>query len=355
MKLTDKFEFIKGKPARNRIVMPPMDTLMAIDGFANQFHIQHYGARSYGGTGTIIVESTAVAENGRIREKDLGLWKDDQIAPLKNLVKVIKMGGALAGIQLNHAGAKAELPIATVGATNYYDYLDQTNFSLLTIKQLQVIKDDFVAAAKRAQQAGFDFIELHAAHGYLLSEILSKTINQVTNNQDILKRAKIIIEIIDQINVEVKIPVGIRFSITDHSHDGMDVEDFLPLLKALETKVIYFHLSSGEVINRADIPTVIKAAKTKLFRLPLAVKVKKAITTPLIVVGNFVFRTDVDLAFDLAIDGVAIGRELLFNPNIVVNSLLTTDEIDDQLYHWNDNVWFNYKDYHALKDRLAGN
>lgn len=352
MKLTDKFEFIKDKPARNRIIMPPMDTLMANDGFANEFHIQHYGARSYGGIGTIIVESTAVAENGRIREKDLGLWKNEHIIPFKSVVKVIKMGGALAGVQLNHAGAKAKLNIPTVGVTKYYDCLNQTKFNLLTIKQLEDIKTSFVRAAKRAQAAGFDFIEIHAAHGYLLSEILSKNINQVTSNEDILKRAKIIIEIIDEINKKVKIPMGIRLSISDHNNDGMKVEDFIPLLKELKNKVIYFHISSGEVINRTDIGKVIKEAGTKLFRIPLALKVKEIVSTPVIVVGNFVSRKDVDDAFNLGIDAVAIGREQLFNPNIVVNSLLTTDEIDENLYHWNNNIWFNYKNYKVLKEHL---
>lgn len=352
MKLTDKFEFIKNKPARNRIVMPPMDTLMATDGVANEFHVQHYGARSYGGTGTIIIESTAVQENGRIREKDLGLWKDEHIAPLQKVVAAIKLGGALAGVQLNHAGAKAELKIPTVGATNYYDYLEHKDFSLLTIAELENIKASFVAAAKRAQQAGFDFVELHAAHGYLLSEILSKKINQVTNDQDILRRAKIIIEIVDQINQEIKIPVGIRFSISDHSSEGMDVEDFAPLLKALEKKVVYFHASSGEVISRLDVPKVMQAAGSKLFRIPLALKVKEIVTTPVIVVGNFATRQDVDQAINLGIDAVAIGREQLFNPSIVVNSLLMTEEVDEELYHWNNNIWFNYKGYKSLKDKL---
>lgn len=352
MKLTDQFEFIKNKPARNRIVMPPMDTLMADDGFANEFHIQHYGARSYGGTGTIIVESTAIAENGRIRNKDLGLWKDEQIIPFKSVVKAIKIGGALAGVQLNHAGAKAELDMPTVGVTKYYDYLDQSKFSLLTIDQLAEIKNGFVTAAKRAKTAGFDFIELHAAHGYLLSEILSKNINQVTNDKDILKRAKLIIDIVDEINKEVKIPIGIRLSISDHTADGMQVEDFIALLKALENKVIYFHISSGEVIQRADIAKVIAEAGTKLFRIPLALKVKQAVATPVIVVGNFSSRKDVDDAVNLGIDAVAIGREHLFNPNLVVNSLLTTSETDEKLYHWNNNLWFNYKNYKTLKDHL---
>lgn len=353
MKVTDKFEFIKDKPARNRIVMPPMDTLMAEDGFANEFHIQHYGARSYGGTGTIIIESTAVQENGRIREKDLGLWKDEHVAPFKQVVRAIKMGGALAGVQLNHAGAKAELSIPTIGVTKHYSYLDQSKLTLLKAEDFAGVKDSFVAAAKRAKAAGFDFVEIHAAHGYLLSEILSKTVNEVTNNQDILKRAKIVVDIVDEINQTVQIPVGIRFSITDYSSDGMKVADFIPILKALANKVVYFHISSGEVISRVDIPSAIKEAGTKLFRVPLAVQVKQAVSTPVIVVGNFETRADVDYALAKGIDAVAIGREMLLNPNIVVNSVLTTEEINEKIYHWNNNIWFNYKIYKTLKDHLT--
>lgn len=352
MKITDKFEFIKGKPARNRIVMPPMDTLMATDGFANEFHIQHYGARSYGGTGTIIIESTAIQENGRIREKDLGLWKDEHIEPFKSVVKTIKMGGALAGIQLNHAGSKAELNMPTVGVTKYYSYLDQRQLSILTISELEDIKNSFVDSARRAKAAGFDFVELHAAHGYLLSEIISKNVNEVTNNPDILKRAKIIIDIFDEINQKVQIPTGIRFSITDYSDEGMKEADFIPLLKALESKASYFHISSGEVIKRADVPKAMKEAGTKLFRVPLATKIKEVVSIPVIVVGNFISRADADYALNLGIDAIAIGREQIFNPNLVVNSLLTSEEIDENLYHWNNNIWFDYKRYKVLKDHL---
>lgn len=353
LKITDKFEFIKNKPARNRIVMPPMDTLMSTEGMANEFHIQHYGSRSYGGVGTIIIESTAVAENGKIREKDLGLWKDEQIEPLKKVVKTIKLGGALAGIQLNHAGAKADLKIPTVGVTKFYDYLDQSKFKILTIDQLLEIKTNFVDSARRAKEAGFDFIELHAAHGYLLSEIISEKLNEVTPDPNIVKRAKIIIDILDEINAKVKIPVGIRFSIDDHQTGGMTVQDFIPLLKALENKVVYFHISSGEIISRVDVPKVMAEAGTKLFRIPLALEVKKVVLLPVIVVGNFDTRVDVDYALKLGIDAVAIGREQLFNPNLVINSLLTSNEIDEKLYHWNENIWFNYKNYYLLKDSLA--
>lgn len=174
MNINDKLEIVTKKPARNRIVMPPMDTLMAEDGFANDFHIQHYGARAYGGVGTIIVESTAICENGRIREKDLGIWKDEHIAGLVKITNIVKKAGAVIGIQLNHAGAKSVLNMPTIGVTNHFDYLNQKQLQFASLQDLQEIKSYFVSAAKRAKQANFDFIELHAAHGYLLSELISK-------------------------------------------------------------------------------------------------------------------------------------------------------------------------------------
>ncbi|AHI53244.1 oxidoreductase [Spiroplasma culicicola] len=353
MKLTEKFEFIKNKPARNRIVMPPMDTLMAEDGFANEFHIQHYGARAYGGVGTIIVESTAVLENGKIREKDLGIWKDEQIEKLTQITNIIKKGGAIAGIQLNHAGSKADLSIPTVGATLKYDYMDQSKLTLLNESNLDQIKTAFIQGANRAKKAGFDFVELHAAHGYLLSELISEQLNEVIKSSDILVRAKIIIDIVDEIIDNIGIPVGIRFSITDHEKNGMEVKDFLPLLKVLENKVVYFHISSGEVISRPNIAEVIKKAGTKLFRVPLAAQIKEQIKTPLIVVGNFNNLEDINFAMNYEIDGVAVGREIIYNPNLVINSLITSEEMDDVSYNWNDNLWFNYKPYKKLKEKMS--
>ncbi|WP_368487215.1 NADPH dehydrogenase [Spiroplasma sp. DGKH1] len=348
MNFTDRFEFIKDKPARNRAVMAPMDTLMATNGFANDFHIQHYGARAYGGVGTIIVESTAVAENGRIREKDLGIWSDSHIEGLQRIVNISKQANAIIGIQLNHAGAKAEVAMPIIGATKFYDYLNQEQLKIASHDDLQIIKQQFVDAAKRAKLAGFDFVELHAAHGYFLSELIHSKLNDVIKSPDIITRSQLLIDIVNDIYDVVQIPVGIRVSFTDHAEGGMELAEYQPLVELLNEKVSYWHVSSGETIARVRMADVIADLGTKLFRLPIAATVKKWTTKPVVVVGNFDSIADVNEALVNNIDAIAFGRSLLYNPNFVITNLLKVDEIKQTDYHWNQNLWFDYHDYKNL-------
>lgn len=357
MKITDKLKFIESKPARNRIIMPPMDTLMANDGFVNAFHIQHYGARSYGGIGTIIVESTAISSEGKIREKDLGIWSDDHIDGLTKLANVIKMGGALAGIQLNHAGAKAELPNEDkIGTTHLFDYLDQKRFSLITNEQLLKIEEKFVRAAHRAKKAGFDFVEIHGAHGYLLCQLMHKTLNEVIKSEDILIRGASVINIVKRIKEEVGIPMGIRLSVVDHVEGGMIIKDYLPMIKELEKYVNYINVSSGETLGRVDYKKIVLSVGDKLFRIPLIVELKKHTNIPLFVSGNISTRKDVKRVLSKGADGVLIGREMLWDPSWVLHNL-EYYEMDPKLYSWNDNIWYQHNKYlkyiNQIKDAKA--
>ena len=351
MKITDKVN-IFNKKVRNRIGMPPMDTLMAKDGFANDFHIQHYGARSYGGYGTIIVESTAISEEGKIRDKDLGIWKDEHIKPLSKIVEVVKKGGAAIGIQLNHAGSKAEMTnIDKIGATMYYDYLDQKRLSLITKKQLKEIEDKFVAGAQRAKEAGFDFVEIHGAHGYLINQLLHPKLNEVIKDKDIIIRAELAIKVIKRINKEVKIPVGIRLSLVDNTKDSITIEEYKPFIKEIEKYLSYINISSGVSLNNEDIVTEIKKAGTHIFRIPLVKEMKKITTLPLMSVGNITNRSDLEEMIDAGADIALVGRESLYNPNLPLH-ILEVDEVDKSTYHWNDNIWFNAHDYKKLKKDL---
>ncbi|AHI54026.1 NADH:flavin oxidoreductase/NADH oxidase [Spiroplasma sabaudiense Ar-1343] len=352
-KITDKIEITPGRFARNRIVMPPMDTLMASDGFATDFHIQHYGSRAYGGTGTIIVESTAVSPEGKIREKDLGLWKDAQIAPLAKVVDIVHQGGAVVGVQLNHAGAKAELEIETIGVTNYFNYLNQTKLKMATKADLQRIENDFIDAAKRAKKAGFDFVELHAAHGYLLNELYHPLLNEIDKNSELIVRSQMIISIAKRIAEEVQITVGIRLSVEDDIDESpLKITDMKPLIEALNNFVSYFHISSGATIGIVDNAKLIKNAGTKLFRITYANEIAKWTDKKLIVVGNFQTRADIEIALKNDIDLVAIGREQIFNPNITINNLLSAQELDNNLYHWNNNIWWSPQNYKKLIEDL---
>ncbi|WP_338983167.1 hypothetical protein [Spiroplasma endosymbiont of Othius punctulatus] len=352
-KINDKTELIKGIKSRNRIVMPPMDTLMATDGFVNDFHIQHYGARAYGGIGTIIIESTAVSSEGRIRQNDLGLWKDEQIEGYKRIALLAHQAGSIIGAQLNHAGAKAELEELTMGTTNFYSYLDQKNFRLTTEKDLQRIENDFVKASMRAKTSGLDFVELHAAHGYLLNEILHPTLNEINKQNNMVDRSKMIIEILKRIKEEVDIPVGIRLSVSDDLNSSkLKIEDFKPFIEAIEEYVDYFHISSGSTIGARNQVEITPKPTTKMFRIPYAEQVMKWTKKNVITVGNYNTIEDINYALSKNIPYIAIGREALYNPNLLINSLLTSDQMSDEDYHWNKNPWFNPKQYTKLMEEI---
>ncbi|MGL4948020.1 MAG: hypothetical protein ACRC42_01395 [Mycoplasma sp.] len=350
MKIIDNINLINTKTSRNRIVMPPMDTLMSTDGFANDFHIQHYGARSYGGVGTIIVECTSVLENGRIRPADLGIWKDEHIENLKRVSSIIKMGGAVSGIQLAHAGAKAELSdIKKYGtSTEYFQEIDQSNMVVADQEILDEIVEAYVQAAKRAKLAGFDFIEIHAAHGYFLSSLISRHTNHIFKDKDIVTRSQPLIDILNRITNEVSIPIGIRISFSDHVEDGMELNEYKPLIEAINQYVDYIHVSSGTFKN---IKTAEMIKDHKLFRVEMASEVKKWTNKNIIVVGLFHSKEDVEYALEQGIDAVALGRELLFNPNFVLTQCLDIEDLNDS-YKWNDNSWFNYKSYLYLKNKF---
>lgn len=352
-RIEDKLVLTDKLVARNRVVMPPMDTLMSEDGFANDFHIQHYGARAYGGVGAIIVESTAVSEEGKIRPKDLGLWKDEHIAPLAKVASIAKKANAIIGVQLNHAGAKAdESPIETFGPTNYYTHIKRSSYHLMNESDLAKVENDFVSAAKRAKTAGFDFIEIHGAHGYLINQLLHPVLNEVFKANDVIERAQFLIRIIDRIATEVNIPTGIRFSITDHDENGVDEEYYLPLIKLLNDKVIYFNISSGEAISSANVGKLIAEKGTKMFRIDAAKKVKAVTNKPVITGGNASSKEDIQEVLDAGIDAVFVGRELLFNSNLVVTDLVTITEDTAGEYHWNNNIWYSHFKHQVLMRNL---
>jgi 2,4-dienoyl-CoA reductase-like NADH-dependent reductase (Old Yellow Enzyme family) len=178
---------------RNRIGIPPMCQYSAQDGMASDWHMVHYGSRAVGGAGLLIVEATAVTAIGRISPGDLGLWKDDQIAPLAAIARFLQTQGCVPAIQLAHAGRKASVglgwgeqrtlrtdeggwvPVAPSSVPFGEGYIEPHALSLDEIGEIPHL---FAAAAKRALAAGFSAVELHAAHGYLLHQFLSPLANR---------------------------------------------------------------------------------------------------------------------------------------------------------------------------------
>ncbi len=266
---------IKGVELRNRIAVSPMCEYSSEDGFANNWHLVHLGSRAVGGAGLIITEATAVSPEGRITYGDLGIYKDEHIAKLKEITDFIHLHGAVAGIQLAHAGRKASHEIPWKGAaqiqpneTNGWQSVapsavaftdKETAPQELDKAGIEKVKEDFKAAAIRAEKAGFKVIELHGAHGYLLHEFLSPLSNKRTDEYggSFENRIRLLLEIIEGVKESwpEENPLFVRISASDWTEGGWTAEDSAELGKVLITKgVDLIDCSSGGNVATAKIP-----------------------------------------------------------------------------------------------------
>ena len=259
----------------NRIAVSPMCQYSSVNGLANDWHLVHLGSRAVGGAGLIFTEATAVTADGRITAQDLGLWNDQQIEPLQRITRFIRAQGAVAGIQLAHAGRKASTwrpwlgkqgsvrveeggwvpvgpsPIAFDPRHNVPTQLDE--------RQIQDVIQAFADAAKRALEAGFSVVEVHAAHGYLLHQFLSPLSNQRRDQYggSFENRIRLVLQVTEAVR-EVwpqELPLFVRVSATDWVEDGWNPDETVELarrLKALGVDLI--DVSSGGTSANAEIP-----------------------------------------------------------------------------------------------------
>ena len=254
---------IKSVELRNRIVMAPMCMYSAdTSGFVQPFHITHYESRAIGGTGLVILEATSIEPRGRISANDLGIWHDDHIDGLKQIVDAIHKHGAKAGIQLAHAGRKCGVLTEDVIAPSpvWFEELE-TSYKLprqMDEADIQTVTEAFKSAAKRAQAAGFDIIELHGAHGYLINEYLSPLTNKRTDaygysNAQGTPFLKGIIESVKEVWPSDN-PIFLRVSAEDYEVGGNTAESIADALLALKNSGIdVINVSSGGVVP-ARIP-----------------------------------------------------------------------------------------------------
>lgn len=249
---------IKEVTFKNRIVMAPMCMYQSDqeDGCITDWHRIHYPTRAVGGTGLIILEATAVQPQGRISSRDLGIWTDNHVAGLAELVRLMKQSGAKTGIQLAHAGRKATVdgdihaPSALAFNENYKTPLEMTKEDIEeTIKA-------FREAAVRTEKAGFDVIELHAAHGYLLNEFLSPLTNKRQDEYggSSENRYRLLREVIDAVNTVWTKPLFVRISAHDWTEGGMTPDQYIEMCKWMkEQGVDLIDVSSGALVP-AKIP-----------------------------------------------------------------------------------------------------
>ncbi|MFV0480649.1 MAG: NADH:flavin oxidoreductase/NADH oxidase [Campylobacteraceae bacterium] len=303
---------------KNRIVMPPMCMYSVKDnsGEVSDFHIHHYTARAIGEVGLIIVEATGVVSGGRITNNCLGLWNEKQMLSHKKLVDGVHNFGSKIAIQLNHAGRKStvkeEIPIAPSNIAFSDEYKTPKEMSLADIEKL---KKDFVDAGLRAKEAGYDAIELHVAHGYLLSEFLSPLINQRNDKYggSLENRCSLIIEIAKLFKEKVKLPLIVRVSADEWVEGGWDVKSTIYLARELKGIIDILHVSSGGL--QAVTPKMPIIAP--LYQIKYAKEIKDAIKIPVIAVGLITTPSEGEaLLLGETCDLVAYGRELLRNPNL---------------------------------------
>jgi 2,4-dienoyl-CoA reductase-like NADH-dependent reductase (Old Yellow Enzyme family) len=260
----------------NRIFVSPMCQYSSEDGFSNDWHLVHLGSRAVGGAGLVFTEASAVLAEGRITPHDLGLWKDDHIAGLRRIVEFLHGQGARAGVQLAHAGRKASMtrPWAveerhlSPGEGGWRDVMAPSAIRFaenygqpkeLDLAGIETITRAFAKATRRALEAAFDVVELHAAHGYLLHEFLSPLSNQRTDRYggSFENRIRLLVEVVDAVRGElpVELPLLVRISATDWAEGGWDVDQSVALAKVLhEHKVDLVDVSSGGMVPRLAIP-----------------------------------------------------------------------------------------------------
>lgn len=315
---------------KNRVVMPPMCMYKAgEDGCLTPFHHSHYGARAIGGVGLIIVEATAVEPRGRITDNDLGLWSDAQIEGHQKLVQTCHDLGATMAIQLAHAGRKSICKESIPVAPSPLLFSDTGGFKTpiaLCNMEIEEIIIAFVEAAKRAYKAGYDALELHAAHGYLLGEFLSPLTNVRTDRYggSLENRCKLAIKVCDAIMKAVPLPLIVRLSADEWMEGGWNINDSVYLSQQLHAiGVSMMHISAGgNHAKQTHIPPLVPSYQTDYAK---SVKEKSAI--PTIAVGLITTHEQgVTLLQEGVCDLVAYGRELLRNPNMVQFFMKETGE-----------------------------
>ncbi len=259
----------------NRIAVSPMCQYSAKAGMANDWHLVHLGSRAVGGAGLVIVEATAVSADGRISPEDLGIWSDEHVEPLRRITRFIEAQGAVAGIQLAHAGRKAStwqpwlgrhgnVPIAAggwtpVGPSTIAFDPNHAVPTALDEAGIEEVIQAFVRAAERALAAGFKIAEVHAAHGYLLHQFLSPLSNQRQDGYggSFDNRIRLLLEVTEAVRAvwPQELPLFVRLSATDWVQDGWNPEETVALAKQLKTRgVDLVDVSSGGTAANAEIP-----------------------------------------------------------------------------------------------------
>lgn len=305
---------IKDLELKNRVVMAPMCMNMAVYGYANEWHKIHYATRAIGGVGLIILEATAVSPEGRIEPDDLGIWSDEHILGLEAIVDVVHGHGGKIGIQLGHAGRKANLEDERLVGPSDLRFSDDYGIpEKLSENDIKKIIEDFKSAAKRALEAGFDMIEVHGAHGYLINQFISPLSNKRSDKYGgtLEKRSQFLLEVLEGVKTvwpEEK-PIFLRVSGEEYDSEGNTTEDIAEIINIVKEKGIdVVNVSSGGIIPKQIITY-------PGYQIEIGKKIKNLVELPVIVGGLITDPNMVEeIIWNQRGDLVYLGRELLRNP-----------------------------------------
>ena len=320
---------IRNIELKNRIAVSPMCQYSSINGFPSDWHLVHLGSRAVGGAGLILTEATAVSLEGRISPDDAGIWNEEQVNAYKKITSFIKSQNSVSGIQLAHAGRKAstyspwkgsgEVKVENGGwktlAPSPIPFSE--NFphpKEMSEEDVQLVIDQFTKAAKRSIEAGFEVIELHFAHGYLVHEFYSPISNKRKDKYggNLENRCRFAIEIAKSVRETIPdgTPLFARISSTDWVENGWDIDQSIKLAKWLkEVGVDLIDCSSGGNVTKAQIPI------GPGYQIPFAEKIKKEAK---ILTGGVGLITTAEQAEEIIssekADIVLLAREMLRDP-----------------------------------------
>ena len=321
---------LRGITFRNRIAVSPMCQYSAVDGFANDWHLVHLGSRAVGGASLIMVEATSVAKEGRITPGDLGIWKDEHIEMLARIAKFVHSQGAIAGIQLAHAGRKGSCELAWKGGASLMTVeqggwpvvgpspvpFDEAHPVPIPLDEAGIdgVVAAFEAGARRALEAGYKVIEIHAAHGYLLHEFLSPISNHRNDRYGgaLENRMRLLLRVAERLRglIPEDLPLFVRISATDWVEDGWDIEQAVELARQLKgLGVDLIDVSSGGTLAQARVPVA------KGYQVPFARRIREEVDIRTGAVGLI---TEPHYADEIITGGDAnlifIAREMLREP-----------------------------------------
>jgi len=303
---------IKGLTIKNRIVMAPMCQYAAgDDGLLRSWHRIHYASRAVGQVGMIISEATAVEPRGRISEMDLGLWDDALVTPYAEMIDLCRSHGCKFGIQIAHAGRKADIRKGRIIAPSPLAFNDQYQRPVeMDQGEITTVVKAFGQAVRRAVEAGVDFVEIHAAHGYLINQFLSPLTNR-RHDEYGKNRSLFLQQVLEEVRrfLPPEKPLLVRVSADDYHEKGNRPEDLCRLLEPLKSLFDVLHVSSGGVVDG-----VVLAAYPG-YQVRFSEILRRHLGCPTIAVG--MLETPA-LAEEILRNGradlIALGRELLRNP-----------------------------------------